>query len=132
MRSAGVAYKLALDGTLLKVAGAQPLVSLATSVELPRPERLLAAGTAPRGADRIAVSVPAYPGWRAWLDGSPAVLEPQGFFQAVRLPEGSAGGTFDLRLDFSPPHWLAGVLVSLLAWAAWLASWGLRFTGEIR
>ena len=130
MRSAGVAYKLAADGTLLAVAGAQPLVSFATSVELPRPERLRAAGIAPRGADRIAVSVPAYPGWRAWLDGSPAVLEPQGFFQAVRLPPAAAGGAFDLRLDFRPPHWLAGVLVSLLAWAAWLAAWGLRLTGE--
>lgn len=130
MRSAGVAYKLAVDGTLLAVAGAQPLASFSTSVELPRPERLLAAGTAPRGADRIAVSVPAYPGWRAWLDGSPAALEPRGFFQAVRLPQAAAGKPFDLRLDFRPSYWMTGVLVSLLAWAVWLASLGLRLSGE--
>ena len=34
----GVAYTLARDGALRAVAGAQPQVSFATRVELPRPE----------------------------------------------------------------------------------------------
>ena len=135
MRLAGVAYKLTALGALQSVPGALPLAYFAAgpkaraagpavSVELRRPERWRVAGQAPPGADRLVVTVPAYPGWRAWLDGMPASLEPWGFFQAVRLPAGLEGRESDLRLDFRPTHWTLGVLAALLAWLVWLASCG--------
>ena len=135
MRLAGVAYKLTAAGVLVSIPGALPLayfasgpaalsVAPALSVDLPRPERWRVQGRAPAGADRLVVTVPAYPGWRAWLGAAPAALEPWGFFQAVRLPRGAAGEAVDLRLDFRPAHWVPGVLTALLAWLVWLASCG--------
>ncbi|MDD5628458.1 MAG: hypothetical protein PHU21_05305 [Elusimicrobia bacterium] len=131
LRLAGVAYRLAADGELRPNPGALPLAFFASAagpapqapleVRLPRPERLRAAGRAPGAAERIVVTIPAYPGWRAWLDGAPAALEPWGFFQAVRLPPGAAGRAVDLRLDFQPVHWTLCVWIGLLAWSAWLA-----------
>ncbi|MBI5241937.1 MAG: hypothetical protein HY926_15800 [Elusimicrobia bacterium] len=135
MRLAGVAYKLNIDGTLAAVPGAGPLAVFAAgaaargaagSVDIPRPERWRVGGTAPAAADRLVVAAPAYPGWRAWLNGSPAVLEPFGFFQAVRLPEGSTGKSLDLRLEFRPVGWPWGALAALLAWLIWLAAFGKR------
>ncbi|MCX5797276.1 MAG: hypothetical protein NTY77_17430 [Elusimicrobia bacterium] len=133
MRLAGVAYRLTAEGELVPNAGALPLAFFtsaggpeAASLDIgsPRPERWRIAGRAPPGAQRLVATVPAYPGWRAWLDGAPAVLEPWGFFQAVRMPPGAAGRDVDLRLDFRPVHWTIFVLIGLLAWSAWLASCG--------
>jgi len=137
MRRAGVAYKLTAAGELQHDPGVLPLAYFSSgpdsplaepvvSVELERPERWRVRGRAPAGADRLVVAVPAYPGWRAWLGGLPAALEPWGFFQAVRLPPGLPGRDVDLRLDFLPRAWAWWVLAAAaawLAWLAWLASW---------
>jgi hypothetical protein len=126
MRLAGVSYFLTAAGGLVPNPGALPLAFFASGegveVELQRPERWRATGRTPPGAERLVVTAPAYPGWRAWLNGAPASLEPWGFFQAVRLPPGAAGRDVDLRLDFRPAHWTLFVLIGLLAWSAWLAS----------
>ena len=136
MRLAGVSYRLTAAGELVANAGALPLAFFTSEsagsavfgtgvdIELQRPERWRVAGRAPFGADRLVVTAPAYPGWRAWLDGAPASLEPWGFFQAVRLPPGAAGRDIDLRLDFRPTHWTLLVLTGLLAWSVWLACCG--------
>jgi hypothetical protein len=132
MRLAGVSYGLKATGELVPNPGALPLafftsrtgsaaVSAGVSVVLPRAERWNVAGKAPPGADRLVVTVPAYPGWRAWLNGAPVDLEPWGFFQAVRFPPGVTGRRMELHLDFRPTYWTFFVLSGLLAWSAWLA-----------
>jgi len=131
MSRAAVAYRLTAGGGLevnptalpLAYFAAGPGVALAArpAITLERPERWRVEGTVPLGADRIVVTVPSYPGWRAWLNGSSAALEPWDYFQAVRLP--ASVRQVDLRLDFRPTLWPVWVLTALAAWLAWLASW---------
>jgi hypothetical protein len=133
MRWAGVAYGLTAAGELVVNPGALPLAFFTSGsgpsgagaggkVKLERPERWRVTGKAPLGAERLVATIPAYPGWRAWLDGAPVSLEPWGFFQAVRLAPHEAGRDVDLRLDFRPAHWTLFILIGLLAWSAWLAA----------
>jgi hypothetical protein len=99
---------------------------------LERPERWKVWGTVPSSAAGIALSLPAYPGWRARLDGAPLPLSRwDGMFQAAALPAAfPRGAAFDLRLEFIPTGW--ALLTSLMAasWALWLAAITGRFMGE--
>ena len=142
MRLAGVSYRLTAAGELIFNPGALPLAffilgsgSVAggpgADVELQRPERWRVAGKAPIGAERLVVTIPAYPGWRAWLNGAPVNLEPWGFFQAVRLPLEAVSRDVELRLDFRPIHWALFVSVGLLAWFVWLASCVVAWRSEV-
>jgi hypothetical protein len=109
LRGAGLAY----PARGIDIAGT-------AAVFLPRPERWLVTGSISRGADRVVVTVPDYPGWSARLNGSQVELEPHGYFLAARAPE----GPFSLELKFSPPWW---GLLALLSSAAWLAlAWRVR------
>jgi hypothetical protein len=142
MRLAGVSYRMTDAGELVPVAGALPLAFFTSGsgsalngtgvgVELQRPERWRVTGKPPAGADRLVLTAPAYPGWRAWLDGVPTRLERWGFFQAVRLPQSAAGRVVDLRLDFRPTHWSFFIVIALLAWSIWLASCGAALRGVL-
>jgi hypothetical protein len=96
---------------------------------LERPERWRVWGAAPPGAAAIGLSLPDYPGWRARLDGSPAVLSRwDGMFQAMRLPEAiSRGAKFDLRIEFVPIGWALLTALMAASWAFWLAAIAGRF-----
>lgn len=91
------------------------------SVRIPRPELWEVEGRPSADARSLAVTIPAYPGWRAWLNDTPAPLEPYGYFQAVRLPAGL--DLVRLRLDFVPTMWHLAVLSALAAWMLWLGLW---------
>ena len=67
------------------------------------------------------LSQPHYPGWRAVLDGKPAVIEVwDGLLQAVRRPARTGDGDFvPLEASFTPSHWVLLAGVSLAAWALW-------------
>ena len=141
MLSAGVAYRLSASGELVPNAGAQPLAYFArglqrplksgVSIGLPRPERWRVEGIAPWDADRLVVSVPSYPGWRAWLGGVQVALEPWGYFQAVRLPQRSPGVLESLVLDFQPVCWAWGISAAFAAWLIWLAVWRRELRGAL-
>jgi hypothetical protein len=60
-----------------------------------------------------------YPGWRAWVDGSPApLLRADYVFRAVPLPP----GTHRVQMRFVPRSWRVGAAWSALTWAG-LAAW---------
>ncbi len=63
-------------------------------------------------AKRMLVCVDAfYPGWRAWVDDSPAqIYKVDGAFKGVMVPAGSHNVTFAFR----PPRVYAGIAISLL------------------
>ena len=134
MSRAAVAYRLDAEGDLAPVPGALPLAYFAAggdvlraqaplSVELERPERWRVRGLAPEHGELLVATVPAYPGWRAWLNGTRAALEPWGYFQAVRVPAALRGRALELCLDFRPTLWSLWVALALAAWLAWLAWW---------
>jgi hypothetical protein len=142
MLHAGVAYTITEQGRLQGNIAALPLAYFAAgpgvamasgqaAVSLPRPERWLVAGVVPAGADRMVVTVPRYPGWRAWLrSGSrtvPAALEPWDYFQSIRLPAGiRTGEAVQLFLDFRPSLWAWWAGISSAAWLVWLGLAWLR------
>lgn len=133
---AGVAARLSPDG--VERGPAWPLASFVDAggrrvtpdphLRFERPERWRVWGSAPPSADRIALSVPAYPGWRARLDGAPAALARwDGVFQAVALPAARArGAEFDLRMEFVPTGWPWLAALTAAAWAWWLAALARR------
>lgn len=132
MRGAGVAYVVTRAGGLVRqreslglayaAFGDKPLRS-SIVVNMPRPSRWRVRGRAPDGADRLVVTIPHYPGWRARLDGRRVQLEPWDFFSAVHLPPRVPGnGYFTLNLDFEPRGWTSLCLLATLAWAAFLAA----------
>lgn len=130
MRRAGVGYLLTGGGGLVQMknslglayaaAGRRPLPS-ALEVDPQSPQRWRVRGRAPPSTDRIVVTLPAYPGWRARLDGRPVPLEPWDIFQAARFLPKEGNGYFTLTLDFRPEGWDRLCLISALAWGAWLA-----------
>lgn len=146
MRRAGVAYTITRTGALVPAPSPLPLAYLvaetprakpgesrppravdverrfrSVSLTIERPERWLIRGRAPEGPARVEVSIPSYPGWRAWWNGAEVPLEPSGFFQSVAARE--PGREFSLRLDFVPASWPFAALASLLGWAVWLGLW---------
>ncbi len=86
------------------------------------PERWRVTGAVPRGAAAVALSEPAYPGWRAYAQGRAAALVPwDGVFQAVPLSL-PAGARLDLTLQFAPTGWAWLAAFTAAAWAWWLAA----------
>ncbi|MFI5346110.1 MAG: hypothetical protein ACHQ51_07030 [Elusimicrobiota bacterium] len=88
-----------------------------------RPERWRVTGPVPEGAAGVALSEPAYPGWRARVDGMRVGLVPwDGIFQALPLPPSfPRGANLDLTLEFTPTGWAWLVALSACAWAYWLS-----------
>ena len=138
MRRLGVAWRVGAAGRLEHDRGAYPLayflapddtvVGPQPVLTLPAPERWSVLGYRPARANRLVLSQPFYPGWRAWLDGRPAKLSRwDGLLQAVDLPEGG-GRRFVLEARFAPTGWTPLVLLTLLCWAAWSAA-ALRGAG---
>ena len=76
-------------------------------------------GVPPKGAAALKVGEPAYPGWRARVDGAAAALSPGGALsQLVALP--SAAGVLDVSLEFTPTGWPPLAALAALLWGAWL------------
>lgn len=135
-RRAGVAARLWAGG--YERGDAWPLAAFVDARGLPlrpvprlwleKPERWRVTGPVPDGAAAVTLAQPAYPGWRASLDGRPAALESwDGVFQAVRLPRSlPPGGALDLTLEFTPTGWPWLVLLTAAAWALWLAALASR------
>ena len=89
-----------------------------------RPELWLISATAPKGAVALALAETRWPGWRATVNGSSVPLDLWGpAFQSVRA---YAGQKMELRLEFQPSRWFWWVVLSLAAWAAWLAAFARR------
>jgi hypothetical protein len=78
-------------------------------------------GPAPKGAAAVALAEQAWPGWRAFLDGTEAELGGCGpAFSFVALPAGAAN--VDLRFEFDPLLARLLPLAAAAAWGAWLAA----------
>ncbi len=87
-----------------------------------RPGLWRAIGIVPSGAVALELSEPAYPGWRAWRDGSPARLSSwDGLFQKVRIPPSEMGRKIAFTFGFEPTSWAFLACAAAAAWAAWLA-----------
>jgi hypothetical protein len=99
---------------------------------LESPERLRVFGRYSPGAVRIAMSLPAYPGWHARLDDRAIEISRwDGMFSSVEFPplrfenprpKDMPLPTFDLRLEFVPTGWTLLAALTAAAWAAWLAA----------
>lgn len=103
---AGVAVLLGPGGDPWR---AMPVRSPGAVPRWPREDRFTLEG---EGGGWARVREPRYPGWKAWLNGSPVETESDFIaFQKVRVPEGA------WRLDFKydPWTWTAGLWVTLLA-----------------
>jgi hypothetical protein len=125
MRAAGVAYKLEMNGRIVKNPKALPLAhfpaapSVPVEVLLERPERWVITGSVPASGGALAAAVPFYPGWRARTPAFPVSLRPwAGLFTQFDLPP----GPFELRLDFVPSFWAPLCAFMALAWAALLCA----------
>jgi hypothetical protein len=91
-----------------------------------RPERVVLDCASPSGGFAVLADESA-PGWSATVDGAPAPLERADvLLRAVAI----GPGPHRVELIYRTPLLRAGVLVSALAWAAWLglATW----TGAFR
>ena len=132
MKRAGVAYYLDVSGRLIENPGALPLAYAVDAsgrfsglaVSLPRPERWQVRGRLPAAARKIVVSLPRYPGWRAWLNGVSVALEPHDYFVSLTLPDEprAAHAPVSLDVEFEPSHW---ALLTGLSAASWLLLAGL-------
>lgn len=127
---AGVAARLSASG--IDWAPAWPLAAFVDArgrrvgpspkLYIVSPERWRVFGGAPAAAVALVLSESAYPGWRAWLDGAPAALVPwDGLFQAVPLAARVAAPRA-LTLEFRPTGWPWLALLTIAAWAWWLAA----------
>lgn len=132
MKSAGVVYYLGASGNLTESPGALPLAyavdargkTSGLAVNLPRPERWRIRGRLPAEVRKIVVSLPQYPGWRAWLNGQAVELEEHDYFVSLKIPyePRMAHAPVSLDLEFVPSCW---ALLSGLSAAAWLLLAGL-------
>lgn len=136
MNRAGVAYFISSAGRLLANPAARPLAYFARpagpalEVSSPRPERWRVEGIAPEEPRncKLVLAQPYYPGWRAWINGAPVLIEKwDGFFQAIDVPRALSGRRFEVRLNFEPSGWPFWAALSLLSWAYWLG----RFRGAL-
>lgn len=139
MKQLGVAYRIAPAGAIAATApyglsyfaddsGAIPAVPLKVTVL--KPELWRIEGSWAAAASRLVVAQPAYPGWRAWLNGEPVSLKKwEGFLMAAAAPKTLLPGQeFELNLKFAPTGWALWVSLTLLCWLAWLGSWGRRLS----
>lgn len=68
------------------------------------------------------VSLPRYPGWKAWVNGLPSeTASAYGFLTAVRVPAGKSV----VDLEYRPRSFAAGWLCFLMAVWVWLVLFGL-------
>lgn len=68
----------------------------------------------PAGETWMVLSVASYPGWSAWVNGSPAKTQvAYGFLQAIQVP---AGGS-TVQIEYRPQSFVYGWLIFL--WASW-------------
>jgi hypothetical protein len=97
-------------------------VGKSPKIFLADPQRWRVLGDAPPDAVALALSAPAYPGWRAWLNGAPTALAPWGgVFQAAPLAAAERGGaSVALTFEFRPTGWAWLAALTAAAWAAWL------------
>lgn len=92
---------------------------LGTPLELrrEREDRFEASGA---GEGWAFVAEPLFPGWRADLNGKPAVAEPAlEAFQKIATPP----GPWTIRWRYDPAPWKAGLLLSWAAWTLLAAYW---------
>ncbi len=131
MRELGVAYFISASGALVSARRSLPLIYAAREsrpaqlpsldLSLPRPEIWRARGVLPRGAARLVLSQPVYPGWRAWLDGRRAPISAwDGLLQSVAVPAAAAGRAFELDARYVPTGWTWLALAAALSWGLWL------------
>lgn len=130
MRRLAVSYKLRSDAKIEPAKRALPLAYGAKGgepvagrllVSRPRAERWVVSGAWPAGADRVVLSMPAYPGWRMLFNGEP--LRPErwdAFLQAARPAAAPADGErFVLEARFAPTGWPLWAAATAAAWL-WL------------
>jgi hypothetical protein len=106
----------------LSLDDSQPLgpdESVAITARSANSLELTAAADTPR---LLVIANAGYPGWRAWLDGHAVpILKTNVALQGVLVP----AGQHTLRLAFLPVTFIAGLVLTLLAWLgtlAWLAA----------
>lgn len=123
-----------LDGPFLAVAGntrlylrdgAHPLAhSQATgravgAILRPRPEHWILYGDAGDSPDKLILSVPKFPGWKAYADGKPVPVGVyEGLIQAVELPI-DVGRRYRVDFLFRPSGWTFLCFLSLAVWIFW-------------
>jgi len=132
MRRLGVLYTLTREGGLQEFPGAHHLSFIDTGGEPapagPRmlsPESWRITGRVPKDAPpkehALVLSVPSYPGWRAWIDGKPAAISVyDGLLQSVSLAGLPPGASFRAHFRFRPSGWLGLCLLTAAAWLLWL------------
>ncbi|MDE2039047.1 MAG: hypothetical protein KGO96_00365 [Elusimicrobia bacterium] len=127
----GAAWRVSARGKVLHSKTALPLayfvdaagapVAPAPALDLKGAESWRVRGAWPKGARRLVLSQPSYPGWKAWLNGRRVPLPRwDGLLQSVRRP--AAAGRFELDLRYSPTGWPLWLGMSLLFWLAWILS----------
>ncbi len=137
MRRLGVADFVGRDGRLKPAQGpARPLVFFTDAAKDAGPglgragvfmenaETWRVTATPSPRARALAVSIPRYPGWRAYLDGRRVPLKRwDGFLQDVPLSADTAPGkTLRLLLRFTPSLWILWLWVCIVSWSLWLAA----------
>ena len=132
LRSLGVAYFLDKNARLQKATAPLPIARLehdgtALAVGNPSPEHWTVQGTA-KEAGRLLLAVPFYPGWRAWVNGSPVTpaLYDE-LIQSVAIPAGQFRATF----RFEPLGWPLLVSLAAIFWLLWILS-GFRIATRWR
>jgi len=137
MRRLGVDDFIARNGTLRPAKGPlRPLVFFTdgaksagsalgkAGVFMQNSETWRVTGTPSPRATALAVSIPFYPGWRAYLDGRRVPLARwDGFLQDIALaPKRAAAKTLRVLLRFTPTLWILWLWVCIVSWSLWLAA----------
>ena len=132
MRRLGVAFFLSASGRLAAAAAPDPLayfvgpggdvVGREAGLTIASPESWRVVAAAPRGAEKLVLAQPLYPGWKAWLNGRGVPLEEwDGLLQSVTLPKSLPPGEgFVLDVRFVPTGWPLWAAFACLGWLAWL------------
>ncbi|MFH2202519.1 MAG: hypothetical protein ABIJ96_05360 [Elusimicrobiota bacterium] len=126
MKRLGVAYYLEVNGgmKLRRQPNAYPLAYIEPAGGAARatqraPGRWLVRGAGAVAGARLILSIPRYPGWRAYVNGGrvPVSLH-DGLVQSIAVP---AEQPFRADFLFIPTAWMLLCAVSAAAWIAWSA-----------
>jgi uncharacterized membrane protein YfhO len=95
------------------------------ALSYPSPNQLRVDLPAGLPAGTLVINDTYWPGWKAWADGRPVAIVPAfNTFRAVAIPAGCR----QVRMEYQPPLFYLGLVLSLLAAAllAWAVAMGMK------